>query len=87
MKITDELLEELGFDKVSTLHGDYFFEYHISNKEEWSPIYLTTVELSSEADRGWSVMLNDLPTILWTDAKKLSQFVKNIKEACENRLQ
>lgn len=86
MKITDELLEELGFDKVSTMYGDYFYEYSISNKDEWNPIYLTTIELSDEAQEGWSVMMNDLPSIRWTDGKKLSQFVKNIKEACENTL-
>lgn len=85
MKITDEILDELGFEKKETVGLSYFYELMISTDEEFAPIYLITKELSDEIDGFWTVLLCDDVNISWSDANRLKEFVKNIQYACSNR--
>lgn len=85
MKITDEILDELGFEKKETVGLSYFYELMISTDEEFAPIYLITKELSDEIDGFWTILLCDDVNISWSDANRLKEFVKNIQYACSNR--
>ena len=85
MKITDEILEQLGFEKKETVGLSYFYELMISTDEEFAPIYLITKELSDEIDGFWTILLCDDVKISWSDANRLKEFVKNIQYACINK--
>jgi hypothetical protein len=85
MKITDEILEELGFEKKETVGLSYFYELMISTDEEFAPIYLITKELSDEIDGFWTILLCDDVSISWSDSNRLKEFVKNIQHACANK--
>lgn len=85
MKITDEILEELGFEKKETVGLSYFYELMISDTEEFAPIYLITKELSDEIEGFWTVILCDDVSISWSDATRLTEFVKNIRYACSHK--
>lgn len=85
MKITDEILDELGFEKKETVGLSYFYELMISTDEEFAPIYLITKELSDEIEGFWTILLCDDVNISWSDANRLKEFVKNIQYACSNK--
>lgn len=85
MRITDEILDELGFEKKETVGLSYFYELMISTDEEFAPIYLITKELSDEIDGFWTILLCDDVSISWSDSNRLKEFVKNIKHACNNK--
>ena len=85
MKITDEILDELGFEKKETVGLSYFYELMISTDEEFAPIYLITKELSDEIDGFWTILLCDDVSISWSDSNRLKEFVKNIQYACANK--
>lgn len=85
MKITDEILDELGFEKKETVGLSYFYELMISDTEEFAPIYLITKELSDEIDGFWTIILCDDVSISWSDVNRLKEFVKNIRYACLNK--
>ena len=85
MKITDEILEELGFEKKETVGLSYFYELMISDTEEFAPIYLITKELSDEIEGFWTVLLSDDVGISWVDSARLKDFVKNIQYACSRK--
>jgi hypothetical protein len=85
MKITDEILDELGFEKKETVGLSYFYELMISDTEEFAPIYLITKELSDEIDGFWTIILCDDVSISWSDVNRLKEFVKNIRYACSNK--
>jgi hypothetical protein len=85
MKITDEILDELGFEKKETVGLSYFYELMISTDEEFAPIYLITKELSDEIDGFWTILLCDDVSISWSDSNRLKEFVKNIQYACSNK--
>jgi hypothetical protein len=85
MRITDEILDELGFEKKETVGLSYFYELMISTDEEFAPIYLITKELSDEIDGFWTILLCDDVSISWSDSNRLKEFVKNIQYACANK--
>jgi len=85
MRITDEILDELGFEKKETVGLSYFYELMISDTEEFAPIYLITKELSDEIDGFWTILLCDDVSISWADAARLKEFVKNIRYACSHK--
>lgn len=85
MRITDEILDELGFEKKETVGLSYFYELMISTDEEFAPIYLITKELSDEIDGFWTILLCDDVNISWSDSNRLKEFVKNIQYACANK--
>jgi hypothetical protein len=85
MKITDEILDELGFEKKETVGLSYFYELMISDTEEFAPIYLITKELSDEIEGFWTILLCDDISISWVDATRLKEFVKNIRYACSRK--
>jgi hypothetical protein len=83
MKITEDILDELGFKKNYVDNGAYFYEYFISSADEWNPLYLVTLEISDETDGFWTVCFCDNEAIKWVDARRLHVFVRNLQEACE----
>jgi hypothetical protein len=85
MRITDEILDELGFEKKETVGLSYFYELMISDTEEFAPIYLITKELSDEIDGFWTILLCDDVSISWVDAARLKEFVKNMQYACSHK--
>jgi hypothetical protein len=85
MRITDEILEQLGFEKKETVGLSYFYELMISTDEEFAPIYLITKELSDEIEGFWTILLCDDVNISWSDSNRLKEFVKNIQYACANK--